>query len=930
MKKILSVCMAFFLLLNLSFPLVAEEDMGIADQAANPFTDVTKELGNTTYKAILWAYETGIVKGTSADTYSPTDHCTRAQLCVMLWRLKGKPAVNVTDNPFPDVTTALGNTTYKAILWAYQQGIVKGNADGTFNPSGDTTRANMAVMLWRTAGKPAVSAEDNPFDDVSKSLGNTTYKSILWAFDVGLTKGTDKTHFSPNDPCTRAQLAVFLYRLNHLYHYITPEEPSPEPTGNDTLRVASDTLSGEFSPFFAERIADQNVVTLTQVPLLPVDRQGKVLLQSSKGETSSYFGTDYTYQGVADAVVTEDANGTMTVDITLRNDIYFSDGVKMTIDDVIFTMYVLADPSYDGDSTFAYLPITGLAAYRENFGPLYQFFISFTRENTDFTDWSKATQESFWKEYDEAVDIMAQEIVDYVMENWGEESLEDAAAAWGYPLDPGATIRDFGRAMQDAYDADVKSLFMYESPSGKTVETYFPTFPNYRKAIKIGESAESISGIVRTSDYSLRLYFESIHAPNLEKLTFPIAAKHYYGTDFSKGNLEQIREKSSKPLGAGPYVFEEFKDGSVKLSANSRYYRGAPKIKTVVLTPDTSNDSAKLIAENGADIDGLYYDVASIYSHNSNQQLNGDKLTSMLSYNPGYGYIGFNADLVNVGGAANKDSAASKALRKAFATVFSVYRETVIWSYYGELAEPVEYPVSKSSWTYPEEEETAFGKDANGNSIYRSTMSESQKEEAALNAAKGWLEKAGYTFTAKQDGTYSAKAPSGAKLSYTFMVPGHGNGEHPAYDLAVKSSALLAKLGITLNVDDVESFTTVLNDLAEGTVEIWTAAWGTTQDPDIYMIYRSDNASGNNYYSIADTQLDSILENALKTTDQDVRENLYQEAYDIIMDWGVIVPYYQRMNVSAYSTERIKVSSMPKDISVYYSWMNEIHTIELN
>jgi len=186
----------------------------------NPFNDVSTSLGNTTFKSIMWAVEKGIVKGTSDDKYSPSDNCTRAQLCVMLWRLAGKPAVNVTDNPFPDVSSTLGNTTYKAILWAYQKGIVKGNKDGTFNPNGNTTRANMAVMLWRMANKPTISATDNPFEDVSTDLGNTTYKAILWAYDVGLTKGTDATHFSPSDPCTRAQLAVFLYRLNNLYHYM--------------------------------------------------------------------------------------------------------------------------------------------------------------------------------------------------------------------------------------------------------------------------------------------------------------------------------------------------------------------------------------------------------------------------------------------------------------------------------------------------------------------------------------------------------------------------------------------------------------------------------------------------------------------------------------------------------------------------------------
>ena len=186
----------------------------------HPFTDASTSLGNTTYKAILWAYEKGIVKGTSETEYDPQAYCTRAQLCVMLWRMSGKPSVNENDNPFSDVSKTLGNTTYKAILWAYQKGIVKGNADGTFDPYGNTSRANMAVMLWRMAGKPAISATNSPFEDVTRALGNTTFKSILWAYEINLTKGTDKTHYSPNDPCTRAQLAVFLYRLNNRYHFI--------------------------------------------------------------------------------------------------------------------------------------------------------------------------------------------------------------------------------------------------------------------------------------------------------------------------------------------------------------------------------------------------------------------------------------------------------------------------------------------------------------------------------------------------------------------------------------------------------------------------------------------------------------------------------------------------------------------------------------
>ncbi len=183
----------------------------------NPFNDVETAPTKTAFKAIMWAYNEGIVKGTSEDTFSPAENVTRGQFAVMVWRLAGKPAIDATDNPFPDVSAdALGNTTYKAILWAYQQGIVKGFSDGEFKPGETTSRGNMAVMLWRLAGKPAVDTSANPFEDVAPEMGNTTYKAILWAYNNGITKGTDATHFSPDNNCTREQLAIFLYRYNNL------------------------------------------------------------------------------------------------------------------------------------------------------------------------------------------------------------------------------------------------------------------------------------------------------------------------------------------------------------------------------------------------------------------------------------------------------------------------------------------------------------------------------------------------------------------------------------------------------------------------------------------------------------------------------------------------------------------------------------------
>ena len=123
-------------------------------------------------------------------------------------------------------------------------------------------------------------------------------------------------------------------------------------------------LEGKFSPDFYLSNADYKIVSLTQVSLLTIDRVGNPVLNGIEGETRSYNGTDYTYYGLADCEVTENDDGTVTYAITLRDDVTFSDGTPMTIDDVIFNMYVYMDPTYDGSATFYSVPIVGIDEYR--------------------------------------------------------------------------------------------------------------------------------------------------------------------------------------------------------------------------------------------------------------------------------------------------------------------------------------------------------------------------------------------------------------------------------------------------------------------------------------------------------------------------------------------------------------------------------------
>ena len=84
--------------------------------------------------------------------------------------------------------------------------------------------------------------------------------------------------------------------------------------------------------------------------------------------------------------------------------------------------------------------------------------------------------------------------------------------------------------------------------------------------------------------------------------------------------------------------------------------------------------------------------INAVMKANSNGQLSGDVITSIMTDFGGYGYIGCNASLVKVG--SNPGSYESKCLRKGFMTLLSVYRDAAVNNYYGERASVIQYPVS--------------------------------------------------------------------------------------------------------------------------------------------------------------------------------------------------------------------------------------------
>ena len=115
--------------------------------------------------------------------------------------------------------------------------------------------------------------------------------------------------------------------------------------------------------------------------------------------------------------------------------------------------------------------------------------------------------------------------------------------------------------------------------------------------------------------------------------------------------------------------------------------------------------------------------------------------------------------------------------------------------------------------------------------------------------------------------------------------------------MALAASEQLKTIGFDLVVNDVES--SVWNDSLEAnTAQLWCAAWQATADPDMYQVYYSANAHGegtnSNHYQITDSELDTLIVDARSSSDNAYRKATYKTCFDIILDWGVELPLYQR------------------------------------
>ncbi|MEE0205700.1 MAG: S-layer homology domain-containing protein [Peptococcaceae bacterium] len=186
------------------------EDPNWEEEPAMPFVDVDEN--DWFYDVVLYAYENGLMTGTSADAFAPNTATTRGMIVSMLARLEG--VTSAESAGFTDVAESDWYAT--AVNWAASEGIVNGFEDDTFRPNDAITREQMAAILYNYADYKgydvSARADLSGYADAA-NISSWAEDVLAWANAEGLINGMTATTIDPQGATTRAQTAAMFERF---------------------------------------------------------------------------------------------------------------------------------------------------------------------------------------------------------------------------------------------------------------------------------------------------------------------------------------------------------------------------------------------------------------------------------------------------------------------------------------------------------------------------------------------------------------------------------------------------------------------------------------------------------------------------------------------------------------------------------------------
>ena len=176
--------------------------------ASEIFTDV--EADAWYHEGVDFVVRKGYMNGVSNELFDLTGNVKRAQLVTILYRIAGEPDVSGLTHSFADVEP--GAFYENAVIWAAANGIVNGVSETLFAPNNELPREQIATILYRYNGSPAVEEDHLAVFTDRDSISAYAVDAMNWAVAEGILNGMDQTNLSPGSFANRAQIAVILMR----------------------------------------------------------------------------------------------------------------------------------------------------------------------------------------------------------------------------------------------------------------------------------------------------------------------------------------------------------------------------------------------------------------------------------------------------------------------------------------------------------------------------------------------------------------------------------------------------------------------------------------------------------------------------------------------------------------------------------------------
>ena len=199
-------------------------------------------------EAVMYCREHNLMAGIGNNQFAPESNLTRAQLATVLYRIEGTPAVTGTD-AFAD--TPDGAWYGDAVLWASQQELISGYGGGLFGPNDPVTREQMTTIFWRYAGSPSAGEANNYSDHAS--IAAYAVSAVNWASANNVVRPVSSGTFAPKSNATRAQVADALMNFDRTQQAAS----APGTTPSSRARV----LVAYFSGTGTTRGVAQNIVS---------------------------------------------------------------------------------------------------------------------------------------------------------------------------------------------------------------------------------------------------------------------------------------------------------------------------------------------------------------------------------------------------------------------------------------------------------------------------------------------------------------------------------------------------------------------------------------------------------------------------------------------------------------------------------------------